>query len=250
MRAARVVASLIAVACLGAAVAWAAVGDGRVPFDRLSVAQQERLKEVMDGAAFHRTVLGLTFRSHEPVFLYLVDHPDVAAAAARALGVAKYRIEQRPDGTYWGDDARGAKGTVEVVYADPRKRVLHAQGTYDTKWLPTIYGRIVLILEFEHGNGPDGQTRVTNDLTGYLRVDNAFVGTLARLVGPIVGVAVDRKVARTFGVAGKVSERAYDDPAGFLQVLRNAPDLDRRHLAALAARLGHAEGNHPTAPAD
>jgi hypothetical protein len=236
------------VACLGVAVAWAAVGDGRVPFDRLPAAQQERLKGVMDGAAFHRTVLGLTFRSHEPLFLYLVDHPDVAAAAARALGVAKYRIEQRPDGTYWGDDARGAKGTMEVVYADSRKRVLHAEGTYDTKWLPTIYARIVLILEFEHGNGPDGQTRVTNDLTGYLRVDNAFVGALARLVGPIVGGAVDRKVARTFGVAGKVCERAYDDPAGFLQVLRNAPDVDRRHLTALAARLGHADGNHPTAP--
>ena len=228
---------------LGAAVARAAVGDGRVPFDRIAPPQQERLKDVMDAAAFHRTVQGLTFRSHEPVFLYLVDHPDLAASAARALGVAKYRIEPRPDGTYWGDDARGVKGVIEVVYADPHKRVLHAQGTYDTKWLPTIYARIVLVLEFEHRNGADGQSRVTNDLTGYLRVDNAFLGALARLVGPIVGSAVDRKVARTFGVAGKVSERAYGDPAGFLQTLGNAQDVDRRHLAALAARLGRTDGD-------
>ncbi len=248
MRTARAAASLAAAASLGVAVAWAAVGDGRVPFDRLPAAQQERLKDVMDGAAFHRTVQGLTFRSHEPVFLYLVDHPDFAAAAARALGVAKYRLEQRQDDTYWGDDARGAKGTVEMMYADSRKRVIHAQGTYDDKWLPTIYARIVLILEFEHRNGPDGQTRVISDLTGYFRVDNTFVGVLARLVGPIVGGAVDRKVARTFGVAGKVSERAYDDPAGFLQILRSAPDVDRRHLAALAARMGQTDGNRPKVP--
>lgn len=244
----RALACLVAAAWAGMAAAWAAVGDGRVPLDRVYAAQQERLKDVIDGAAFHRTVQGLTFRSHEPVFLYLVDHPDFAAAAARALGVAKYRLEQQPDGTYWGDDARGARGIVEVVYADPRKRVLHAQGTYDTKWLPTIYARIVLILEFEHRNGPDGQTRVTNDLTGYLRVDNPFVDVLARLVGPIVGGAVDRKVARTFGVAGKVSERAYDDPAGFLQVLRNAPDVDRRHLAAVGARMGQGDGDHRGGP--
>ncbi len=240
--AARALAAPAAGIALSAAVAWAAVGDGRVPFDRISPPLQERLRDVMDGAAFQRTVRGLNFRSHEPVFLYLVDHPDLAAAAARALGVAKYRIERRSDGTYWGDDARGAKGIIEVVYADSHKRVVHAQGTYDTKWLPTIHARIVLILEFEHRNGADGQSRVTNDLKGYLRMDNAFLDALARLVGPIVGSTVDRKVARTFAIAGKVSERAYDDPAGFLQALRNAPDVDRRHLAALAARLGQADG--------
>jgi hypothetical protein len=189
-------------------------------------------------------VRGLTFRSHEPVFHYFLDHPDFAAAVARALQVARYRVEQRPGGAYWGDDARGTKGIFEVVYTDPHKRVLHAQGTHDTKWLPTIRARIVLILDFEHREGDDGRSHVINDLTGYLRVDNPFLDVLARLVGPIVGGAVDRKVARSFGIAAKVSERAYDDPGGFLQALRKAPDVDRRHLAVLAERLGQADGSH------
>ncbi len=234
-------ASMIAGIALSVAVAWASVGDGRVPFDRIPPPVQERLRDVIDHAAFQRAVQGLTFRSHEPVFLYFLDHPDFAAAAARALKVAQYRVEQRPGGAYWGDDARGAKGIFEVVYADAHKRVVYAQGTYDTRWLPTIYARIVLILDFEHRHGADGQSRVTGDLTGYLRVDNPFLDVLARLVGPIVGSAVDRKVARTFGIAAKVSERVYADPGGFLQVLRNAPDVDPRHLAALAARLGQAD---------
>jgi len=192
-------------------------------------------------------VHSLTFRSHEPVFLYFLDHPDFAAAVARALKVAQYRVEPRTDGTYWGDDTRGAKGIFEVVYADPHKRVVHAQGTYDTKWLPTVYARLVLVLDFEHRHEADGQSRVTSDLKGYLRVDNPFLNVLARLVGPIVGSAVDRKVARTFGIAAKVSEQAYDDPEGFLQVLREAADIDPGHLSALAARLGQAAGSHPDA---
>jgi len=244
VRAGRVRAFLLAAASLGVAAAGAAVGDGRVPFDRIAPPTQERLKDVMDGAAFQRTVQGLTFRSREPVFVYLLDHPVFATAVARALRVAEYRAEQLPDGTYWGDDARGAKGIIDIVYADPRKRVIYARGTYDRKWLPTIHARLVLILEFEHTTGADGQPRATNDLTGYLRVDDPILGALARLVGPLVGGAVDRKVARTFGVAGRVSERAYDDPAGFLQALQGHPDVDRRDLAALAARLAQADGTH------
>jgi hypothetical protein len=235
--------SLAAGAALTAAIAWASVGDGRVPFDRLPPPVRERVRDVTDHAVFERGVHGLTFRSRESVFLYFLDHPDFAAAVARALGVAQYRVQARPDGTYWGDDARGAQGIFEVVYADPRKRVVHAQGTYETKWLPTIHARIVLVHDFEHRARTDGQFYVTNDVTGYLRVDNRFLEVLARLVGPIVVGAVDRKVARTCGIAARVSEQAYDDPGGFLEALRKSPDVDRQHLGALAARLGHAGGS-------
>ena len=234
--------SLTAGVALTAAVAWAVIGDGRVPFDRLSPPVQERLRDVTDHAVFEHTVRGLTFRSHESVYLYFLDHPDFAAAVARALGVAHYQVAVRPDGTYWGDDARGAQGIIEVVYADPHKRVIHAQGTYDTKWLPTIRARVVLVLEFEHRTAADGRTYATNDVTGYLRVDNRFLEALARLVGPIVVGAVDRKVARTCGVAAKVSERAYDDPEGFLAELRKTPGLDQQRLAELAGLLGQASG--------
>ena len=226
-----------------AAVAWAAVGDGNVPFERIPAAAQDRLRDVMDHAVFQRAVQGVTFRSHEPPFLYFLDHPDFAAAAARALGVARYRVEPRSGGTYWGDDGRGAKGIFEVVYADRGKRVVHAQGTYDKRWLPTIRARIVLILDFEHRTGSDGESYVTNDVKGYLRVDNPFLDVLARLVGPIVVGAVDRKVARSFGMAAKISEHAYSDPEGFLGALRKAPDLDPQHLEALAALLRQAHGS-------
>jgi hypothetical protein len=224
------------------AVAWASVGDGNVPFERIPPAAQERLRDVMDHAVFQRAVQGLTFHSYEPVFLYFLDHPDFAAAVARALGAAPYRVEPRSGGTYWGDDTRGAKGIFEVVYADRGKRVVHAQGTYDARWLPTIHGRIVLVLDFAHHTGPDGESYVTNNVKGYLRVDNPFLDVLARLVGPIVVGAVDRKVARSFGIATKVSERAYRDPEGFLGVLRNTPEVDQQHLAELAARLRQAHG--------
>ncbi len=242
------VAAVLAGTALIAAVAWGVVGDGRVPFDRLPPPLQVRVRDVVDHAAFERGVRDVTFRSREPMFLYFLEHPDFSAAAARALRVANYQVRPQGDGTYWGDDTRGAKGVIEVVYADPQKRVVHAQGTYDTPWLPTIYGRIVLVLDFEHRTGANGHSYARSDIMGYLRVDNRFLHALARLVGPIVVGAVDRKVARTARIAAKVSERAYDDPAGFLEALRKLPEIDATHLAAVAASLGSTDESRPSGP--
>ena len=126
---------------------------------------------------------------------------------------------------------------------------MHAQGTYDTRWLPTIHARIVVILDFAHRTAPDGESYVTNDVKGYLRVDNPFLDLLARLVGPIVVGAVDRKVARSVGIAAKVSEHAYGDLDGFLGALWTAPEVDQQHLAALAERLRQAHGSRQASPA-
>lgn len=235
--------SLVVGVTLATAVAGTFAGDDRVPFEQMPAGVAERVRDVVDHAVFARTVRGFTFRSREPVFLYFLDHPDFAAATARALGVAQYRVEQRSANTYWGDDARGATGLLEVVYSDGRKRVIHAQGSYRTQWLPTIYARIVLVLEFEHHVLASGESKVTSDVTGYLRVDNRFLDALARLVGPIIVDAVDRKVARSVGVAAKVSERAHDDPDGLLQLLRQSPGIDRGHLAALARLLRRNDGS-------
>jgi len=241
----RAVAAAIVSILLIAALAQGAARDGRIPFERISAPQQARVRDVVEHAVFERGVRDVTFRSREAIFRYFLDHLDFAAAAARALRVANYQVRSRGDGTYWGDDTRGAKGVFETVYADPHKRVVHAQGTYDGRWLPTIHARIVLIVDFEHQHAPDGRSYAKFDVKGYLCVDNRFLDALARLVGPIVVGAVDRKVARTAGVVAKVSERAHDDPAGFLETLRSFPGIAPAHLVAVAALLGHPSAATP-----
>lgn len=238
----RVLAFLAALVAFVVAPAGAAAGQARVPFDRIPAASQERVRDVVEHAAFRHAVEGLTFRSREPVFLYLLDHPDFGASVARALGLAEYRVDRRSDGTYWLDDARGLTGIFQVVYADAQKRVVHARGVYDSERLPTMHGRVVLILKLEHRQGDDGASRVTNDLAGHLQLDNPILGLLVRLVGPFVRGTVDRKVARTFRVIAEVSERAHDDPGGLLRALRGHPEIERAHLEALAALVSAPAG--------
>jgi len=183
-----------------------------IPWERLDLASQRRLREVTEKAVFFRDVLGITIRSRQPVFDFLIAHPDFAATAGRILGTVQYRIVKEREGVFSGDDARGATGT------------------FVKRFLPTIHGRIVLVMVYEHLTDQTGGSRVINHVRGYLRIDNATLGVLARIASPIVGPIVDKKVLRTFGAAAQLMGQAYDNPASLYRTLASSPEIAKSDL--------------------
>ena len=216
------------------AAVWAAAELSRqsldIPWERLDPASQQRLRDITEGSILSRDVHGITVKSRQPVFDFLIEHPDFAATAGRILGIVKYRIVQEREGVFWGDDAHGATGTFELMYARPGKRVYLARGTFVKRFLPTIYGRIVLVMTYEHRPDRTGDNRVISDVRGYLRIDNRVLGILARIAKPIVGPIVDKKVLRTFAAAAKLTEKAYDDPAALYHTLEASREIDKGDL--------------------
>jgi hypothetical protein len=201
-----------------------------IPWEKLDPASQRRLREVTEKAVFFRDVLEITIRSRQPVFDFLIEHPDFAATAGRILGIVKYRIAKERDGVFRGDDAHGATGTSELMYAERGKRVYLAKGTFVKRFLPTIHGRIVLVMVYEHLTDQTGESRVINHVRGYLRIDNATLGVLARIASPVVGPIVDKKVLRTFGAAAKLMEQAYDNPASLYRTLASSQEIAKSDL--------------------
>jgi len=211
-----------------------------IPWERLDLLSQQRLREVTEQAIFFRDVLGIAVKSRQPVFDFLVEHPDFAATAGRILGIVKYRVVQERNGVFRGDDAHGATGTFELAYEEPGKRIYLARGTFVKRFLPTIYGRIVLVMAYEHRTDQAGEGLVMNDVRGYLRIDNRVLGTLARIAKPVVGPIVDRKVLRSFAAAAKLTEQASRDPAALYRTLEASPEINKRELAEFRKALGAA----------
>jgi hypothetical protein len=201
-----------------------------IPWERLDLASQRRLREVTEKAVFFRDVLGITIRSRQPVFDFLIEHPDFAATAGRILGTVQHRIVKEREGVFSGDDARGATGTFELMYARPGKRIYLAKGTFVKRLLPTIHGRIVLVIVYEHLTDQTGGSRVINHVRGYLRIDNATLGVLAYIASPIVGPIVDKKILRTFGAAAQLMGQAYDNPASLYHTLASSPEIAKSDL--------------------
>jgi len=210
--------------------------NGLIPFSQLATDDRQAVEAVVRAPTLSREIKGLTFRSRKEVYEYLLDHPDFAAAVARALNLSRYEIVKdgklagASDKAYWGTDGRGATGHFRVVYADKTKRVFFLQGTYEKKWLPTIPARAVVILVFEHKADREG-TYVEQDLYGYLKIDQAFVALLTELLQPVMRGATDGKMKRTLGLGARISEMAYWDPAGMLKKLETSPELPPREFA-------------------
>ncbi len=207
-----------------------------VPLARLDDEARGLAEAVLGTSLFSQRVTGLRSRSREPVFRFLLDHPDFAAAVARALRLGKYQVEARDDG-FWGDDSRGARGMIRVLYADEGRRLYHLDGMYETRGLPTIQGRMLVMIEFQHEDDPAGGTRVEASVTGHMRLDTPLMGAVAQLATtlarPTVERAVERKVRRFFATVARVSRWAHDEPEEFWAALDGHPEIPQN--ATLAA---------------
>jgi hypothetical protein len=222
----------ILVAAIGAARAATDGQDQRldIPWEGIAVASQQRVREVTEHAIFSRDLHGIPVKSSPTVFDFRLDHPDFAATAGRILGIVKYRIVKERDGIFWGDDAHGATGTFEFMYAERGKRVYLATGTFVKRFLPTIRGRILLVIAYEHRTDETGESHVINHVRGYLRIDNRILGILARIARPVVGPVVDKKVLRTFAAASRLTEQASLDPAALYDALAANPEINKNNL--------------------
>jgi len=201
-----------------------------IPWQGIAVALHQRVREVTQHAIFSRDLHGIPVKSSPTVFDFLLDHPDFAATAGRILGIVKYRIAKERDSVFWGDDAHGATGNFELMYAERGKRVYLAKGTFVKRFLPTIHGRILLVMAYEHRIDQTGERHVINHVRGYLRIDNRILGILVRIARPVVGPIVDRKVLRTFAAASRLTEHASHDPTTLYHSLEASPEIEKSAL--------------------
>jgi hypothetical protein len=199
-----------------------------IPLSRLDDDARARVDAILNTTLLSHRVTGLRSRSREPVFLFLLDHPDFAAAVVRALRLGQYQVERRSEG-FWGDDSRGARGMIRVLYQDEGRRLYHLDGLYEGRGLPAIQGRMLVLIEFQHETDAAGTTYLEASVTGHVKLDTPLVGAIAQLATTIarstVERAADRKVRRFFGTVARVSRWAYEQPDQFWAALESNPDV-------------------------
>ncbi|HEU5394526.1 MAG TPA: hypothetical protein VFV36_06950, partial [Candidatus Methylomirabilis sp.] len=211
----------------------APLAAGAAPSDLLPIEHQVR--EVRERPLLAHTVSGLRVNSSLPLYEFLLAHPDITAALARVVGAAGYRVSPDGENGYRGEDGKGAKGHFVLVEQGEGRRVYFAQGTYDKPLLPTIAGRMVLVLEYRT-NGP-GDGPLETRLEGFVRIDTAVVGTLAKLARPLVKRAMDKKVRRLFDKVAHLLDAASADPAEALRRLSEESSRPPQDLEALRQLL-------------
>lgn len=162
-----------------------------------------------------RAVSGQPARAPLDVFRLFVDLPEVTAAAARHLGLAKYRVRQLAPDFYEADDGDGAGGHYRVLVHDPDRRILLTWGSHRSGILGRITGASLTLLTFAPETGADGSPQVAQRVETFVRIDNRVAAYLARILLPLFSGYADRKIAETFNVTARVSAWAHEDATAF-----------------------------------
>ncbi len=163
------------------------------------------------------------------VYLAFVDVPDVTAAAARHLKLAKYQVRLLDQRWYEADDHDGARGIYHVAVRDGARRVILSWGSHRGALLGTIRGSALTAIELEDRGEFTGQR-----LTAYVLIDNPVAARLARVLVTIFGGIADRKLTEGFTVTARVAIWARERRQEFCDWLNTAavPAVSRQHVLA------------------
>lgn len=181
----------------------------------------------------------------EAVYLYFLDHPPMAAALVNRLGIAPYKSEMRSAGRFWGNDGEGTSGIVELVYQDRTSRVYYLEGSHDSRFLPRITGKAVVLLRMNPVKGSNGVEAMDSTLVSYSRLDNRLLSGIVSLLRPLAGNAETRKLAKGVDTVNRLSQVMRQQPDRVVSEATKSPGLSFDEVAFLKhalENLSHSSG--------
>lgn len=222
---------IVAVSLVACTVAAARAAGPPIDWDRLGPSHRRLVDPVLATSQVSREVGNIVYSTRRAIWEYLLVHPDFAAQVARAVRQGKYRIQ--PVGDHYDvDDGHGVRGVMRPLYSASDRHIFYLEGAYEaTRWLPTVAGRVVLVLDNRYLEGADGRPLADVAVTGYIRIDSRFVGALLLLAKEFSGRTLETSVRRFFRHVERLNRRALDDPKGLLDLLDGQPEVDRAQLA-------------------
>lgn len=191
------------------------------------------VERIWSDPTLSRTVQGRPARVPFEIYIAFVDTPEVTAAAARHLKLARWEAEPFDGDWYRATDNDGARGIYRVLVREPHRRVILSWGEHSSNFLGTISGSALTVLDLTPRSGI-----VDQSLTAHVRIDNAFAAALAKLLVPLFGYVADRKLTEGFTVTARVAEWAAAEPQEFCEWLAQEalPAVRRQRFHPLTGR--------------
>jgi hypothetical protein len=181
---------------------------------------------------FTRAVRGRPVRAPLPLYVALIDTPDVTAAAGRHLALARHHVRWVGDGVYEADDREGSRGLYRAVVRGEERRVVFSWGEHVSALVGAIRGDALSVLAFT-----PGEEAIEQELTAHVRIEHPVLAALARVLIVLFGALADRRLGEGMTIVSRVAEWAVTEPEAFCRWLDGAPVPVERQ-GAVRASLG------------
>jgi hypothetical protein len=211
------------------------------PVERVDPEWVCRLQSIISNYTTVNSVGPIRAALAESMYEYLLDHPPVATALIDRLELGLYKSEERGPDRFWGSDGEGTEGIVHLVYKDRTSRLYFLEGSHNSRLLPDITGKAVVLLRMNSVIESNGAEAMDSTVVSYTKLDNRFLSGLVSLLRPLIGGVVTgklRKGAETINRLGLVMRQ---HPERVLLSAMAQPALADRDVAFLKEALGGTE---------
>ena len=173
----------------------------------------------------------------------------MTATLVNRLNLGSYRAEMRGPGRYWGNDDEGTEGTAELVYQDHTTRVYYLEGSHDSRFLPHITGKAVVLLRMHPVKDSNGVEAMDSTVVSYTKLDNRLLAGFVSLLRPLTGNAMTRKLTKGVDTVNHLSHVMRQQSDRVVSEATKPPGLSSDEVAFLKRAMEnftHSDGaTHP-----
>jgi hypothetical protein len=223
-------------------------GGEPFPVDQLDHQTHCRLTAVINGY----TTAGLVGPAQTPVphtlYEYLLDRPPLIASLLERMGIVGYQFSDRNKNQYWVNDGEGTQGLLTLIYKDAAHRIYHIDGYHEGQTFPMVRAKAVVFMHLAPATSADNLPAVTTKFMAYTHLDDGLLAGLVRILRPLVGDAVTRKLTRGFDVTNRLGLFIAQDRDHVAREASMIPWLNSNDLQALIGLIYTVPERPPTPP--
>ena len=190
-----------------------------IPLHAMAPASRQRAKKIMDDCSQYRRLPSLQYSVDEPMYRYLLQHPDVAVSTWRVMGISRFEMWQTGPLEYEAKAVDGSEGIADILYQDANQMVFVCEGTYHNVLLPKPLEASALIwFRASYTPAADGTHTVSQKADVFVKFPSSAFSAVAKMLTPVTNGMMDRNLFEVSLYSSMMSRAVRDEPEWVVQV--------------------------------
>jgi len=186
-----------------------------IPWQQLNQEAREKISDVVQNPSMYRRCPSCTIAADPDFFRFLVRYPEVVVSIWQIMGVTQMSAERTAPFVLDTDDGAGTISQLELVYGNENLHIYYGTGTYQGPvFRRKMTGRCVLVLRSLYSVDGLGQSKATNEMDIFLKMDNVGTSLMAKTIQPIVGPTADQNFLDSLQFIQRLNEKTMENGPG------------------------------------
>jgi len=190
-----------------------------LPLNWMNRVARDRANAILNRTSQFRRLPQVQYATDQPLYQYLVQHPDVAVSTWRALGISKFQLWQTGPLEYEAEAGDGSEGIADVLYRDQNHCLFICEGKYQNPLLPAAIEASALVwFRYHFTKDANGMDVVRQTADVFITFPSQSVAAIAKVLSPVTNSLLDRNLYEVTLYCCMMSRAVKTEPGWVIQL--------------------------------